>query len=81
MEMLTDQPSFSFTSNFGWHSGPIPHEIMPVLSEAQTPDAPNHPDFPSIILRPADLQPANGLPFQSFWIRLRVTVRSASYCG
>ncbi len=59
MEILTDQPGIQFyTGNFldgtvtGKNGVKYPHRAALCLETENFPDAPNHPDFPSAVLRP-----------------------------
>ena len=59
LEILTDQPGIQFyTGNFldgtvtGKHGVKYPHRAALCLESENFPDAPNHPDFPSAVLRP-----------------------------
>ena len=59
MQILTDQPGMQFYSgNFlngtihGKQGVAYKHRTAVVLEAQQFPDAPNHPNFPSTVLRP-----------------------------
>lgn len=55
MEIRTDQPGLQVYTG-GWLGGGVHPRFGGVCLEAQRyPDAPNHPDYPSAVLRPGDV--------------------------